>query len=638
MQSRKAEKTRRQYNSLVATETLEDYALRYSPSSFRKWSPFLLANTAIGSISFLALEVIGAVLLIDYGFTNAFRAIVFASIIIFAFGVPITYYTARYNIDIDLLTRSAGFGYVGSTVTSLIYASFCFIFFALEAAIMAQAIKLYFGLPLFLGYILCSVIIIPIVFYGITLINRLHLWTQPFWVAMMLIPFYFVLTREPQALEFLTNFQGHLSGNNEFDWYYFGIAAGISFALIGQIGEQVDYLRFMPDMHKKNRVSWWACMLFAGPGWIILGFLKQIGGALLAAVAVMTGLAIADAKEPVRMYYIGYTYVIENPQTVLAISTIFVIISQIKINVTNAYAGSLAWSNFFSRVTHSHPGRVVWLIFNIAIALLLMELGVFDGLQKVLGLYSNVAIAWIAAVVADLAINKPFKLSPPIIEFKRAHLYNINPVGFLSMTTASLLSIIAFTGIFGEYAQAYSWMIALVTSFLMVPLLAILTKGRYYIARPNEHFHPSEELTTCAICDQQYAQTDFAHCSFYDAPICSLCCTLDSTCKDQCKPNVPSYCQHSLGNFIHSLFQQRISERNIFRGVRFTIILGTSLTIMGLVFWLIYTTTSGSLYPEIIPHLSSIFLKLFWLLAVLISIAAWWVVLVSESGTWPKQN
>jgi hypothetical protein len=147
---------------------------------------------------------------------------------------------------------------------------------------------------------------------------------------------------------------------------------------------------------------------------------------------------------------------------------------------------------------------VVWLVFNTAIALLIMELGVFDGLQNVLGLYSNAAIAWIAAVVADLAINKPFKLSPPIIEFKRAHLYNINPVGFLSMTIASLLSIIAFTGILGKYAQAYSWMIALVTSFIMVPLLAILTKGRYYIARPNEHFHTSEKLITCAICDQQY--------------------------------------------------------------------------------------------------------------------------------------
>ena len=40
----------------------------------------------------------------------------------------------------------------------------------------------------------------------------------------------------------------------------------------------------------------------------------------------------------------------------LALTGAFVIVSQLKINVTNAYAGSIAWSNFFSRLTHSHPG------------------------------------------------------------------------------------------------------------------------------------------------------------------------------------------------------------------------------------------------------------------------------------------
>ncbi len=60
-------------------------------------------------------------------------------------------------------------------------------------------------------------------------------------------------------------------------------------------------------------------------------------------------------------------------------------------------------------MTHSHPGRVVWMVFNIGIALMLMEMGVFDAIVKILGLYSNVAIAWIGAVVADLVINKPLK-------------------------------------------------------------------------------------------------------------------------------------------------------------------------------------------------------------------------------------
>jgi len=47
----------------------------------------------------------------------------------------------------DLLTRGAGFGYLGSTLTSPIYASFTFIFFALEAAIMAYALELAFDIP-----------------------------------------------------------------------------------------------------------------------------------------------------------------------------------------------------------------------------------------------------------------------------------------------------------------------------------------------------------------------------------------------------------------------------------------------------------------------------------------------------------
>ena len=631
MTRHKIEKTRRKYNQWVATESLEDYALRYSPSSFRKWSPFLIANTAIGSISFLALEAIGAVLLLDYGFTNAFGAIAFASLIIFLCCTPITYYCARYNIDIDLLTRSAGFGYVGSTVTSLIYASFCFIFFALEAAIMAQAFKLYFDLPLYLGYIICSLVIIPIVFYGVTLINRLHYWTQPVWLLLMLMPFYFVLIHEPRALDFMSQFAGKRSGSNEFDPYYFGVATGISLALIAQVGEQVDYLRFMPDKDKTNKVSWWFTVIAAGPGWIVLGFLKQIGGVLLASLAVLTGLAFAEAKEPVQMYSIAYTYVFENKQLALLVAMIFVVISQIKINVTNAYAGSLAWSNFFSRVTHSHPGRVVWLVFNIAIALMLMEMGVFHALEKILGLYSNIAIAWIGAIVADLVINKPLKLSPPMVEFKRAHLFNYNPVGFISMVVASLLSITAFTGLFGLYAQAYSSLLALSVSFILSPVIAFVTRGKYYIARQNEHYGQSDELETCGICEQQYAQTDFAYCTFYETPICSLCCTLDSNCHDYCKPKNTPFYQKLVFQLLGLFFQNKISENAGKRIANFSLIWGAMLALIGITLWLTFSIQTEDVNEAVITTLSSSFYQIFFTLVLFASIASWWIVLIHES-------
>src|SRR6185295_18776731 len=103
---------RRDYNSWVANETLEDYALRFAPRSFRKWSAFRVANTAFGSISFLVLEAIGGALTITYGFTNACWAILAVGLVIFLTGFPIARYAAKYNVDIDLLTRGAGFGYI----------------------------------------------------------------------------------------------------------------------------------------------------------------------------------------------------------------------------------------------------------------------------------------------------------------------------------------------------------------------------------------------------------------------------------------------------------------------------------------------------------------------------------------------
>src|SRR5690606_17870130 len=134
------------------------------------------------------------------------------------------------------------------------------------------------------------------------------------------------------------------------------------------------------------------------------------------------GISASEASDPTQMYLVAFNYITHSPEISLAMAGIFVILCQIKINVTNAYAGSIAWSNFFSRLTHSHPGRVVWLVFNVVIALMLMELGIYQAFEDTLGVYAIVAVAWVSALVADLVINKPLGISPPYIEFKRAHL------------------------------------------------------------------------------------------------------------------------------------------------------------------------------------------------------------------------
>jgi signal transduction histidine kinase/CheY-like chemotaxis protein/purine-cytosine permease-like protein len=615
---------RRDYNQWVANQTMEDYALRFTAKSARRWSSWRVANTALGAISFLALEAIGGTITVDYGFANAAAAIVCTAILIFATGLPIAYYAARYGVDVDLLTRGAGFGYIGSTITSLIYASFTFIFFAIEAAILASTLETCFGLPLWLGYVVCSLIVIPLVMHGITFISRLQMWTQPVWLVCNLLPFAVILPHGGALLRGWTDYRGE--AGHGFDTLLFGAAASVVFSLVAQIGEQVDFLRFLPPRATAGGRAWWTALIAAGPGWILLGAPKLLAGSFLAYLVIRSGLLPGDAVKPNEMYRVAFGYVVASPIAALALASAFVALSQIKINVTNAYAGSIAWSNFFSRLTHRHPGRVVWVVFNIAIALLLMELGVYEAIEHTLAVFSDVAASWVGAIVADLVINKTLGLSPPGIEFKRAHLYDINPVGFGAMLLAVTASLLAHFGMFGTLAQAFSPFVALTVAFAAAPLIAWATGGRYYLARKPRAGWGDKGPLNCVVCENVFEPEDSAYCPVYQGAICSLCCSLDSRCQDGCKPQARYSAQLMapvravLPPFVVSAVSGRIGR---YTAVFAMLAAGTALTLLA-----IYSQVAGpALQPDM---LRSSFLRVFFLLLAVAAVLAWLVVLGRE--------
>ena len=185
--------------------------------------------------------------------------------------------------------------------------------------------------------------VIPLVTFGITTISRMQLWTQPIWLLLLITPYISVLLHEQDAVATAETFFWIAATGQHFDWLLFGSATTVAFSMIAQIGEQVDFLRFMPEKTEKNRIRWWLAILSAGPGWILFGMLRQLGGALLAHLAIRHGIAAEHAHEPTQMYLITYQKLFPNGNVALTITTLFVIISQLKINVTNAYAGSLAW-------------------------------------------------------------------------------------------------------------------------------------------------------------------------------------------------------------------------------------------------------------------------------------------------------
>jgi purine-cytosine permease-like protein len=524
-------------DTMTATkETLEDYTLRFAPRSYRRWSTAVVGISALGGIAYLADFAIGANIGISYGTTNALWGILIFTIVIVATGFPVAYYAARYNIDLDLITRGSGFGYYGSVVTNVIFATFTFIFFALEGSIMAQGLKLGLGIPLWLGYACSTLIIFPLVIYGMKVLSTLQVWTTPLWLILMVIPFVYLVVSHPESIGQFFAYGGE-HGHGAANLGSILLAAGVCLSLIAQIAEQIDYLRFMPPRTPENSRSWWTWMVLAGPGWVFFGAIKQIIGLFLAVYLishVANGASIGN--QPVHQFLEIYRNFMPG-WLALTLAVILVVISQIKINVTNAYSGSLAWTNSFTRVTKHYPGRLVFLGVNLVIALILMEANMFDFLNTILGFYANCGMAWVVAVASDIVFNKYLlKLSPKKPEFRRGMLYAINPVGFGSMLLAAGVSIVAFFGGLGEAIRPYSPLVAIVIALVMPPILAIATKGKYYLRRTDDGIdlpmyddlgNPSGEHLKCHVCHHDYERPDMLACQTHDSHICSLCLSTD---------------------------------------------------------------------------------------------------------------
>ncbi|MGO1053589.1 purine-cytosine permease family protein [Crossiella sp. CA198] len=515
-------------------ETLEDYTLRFAPRSYRRWTPAVVGGSALGGMAYMADFSIGAGIGLNHGTLNALLSILVAAGVIFVTGFPLAYYAARYNLDLDLITRGSGFGYYGSVLTSVIFASFTFIFFALEGSIMAQGLRFGLGLPLWLGYLVSTLVIIPLVVYGMRTLARLQTWTNPLWLVLIVLPLAYLVLADPGSVQRFLDHPGKGSGQVTAAAVMLG--AGVCLSLMAQIGEQIDYLRFMPPRTAANRRSWWTAVVLAGPGWVVFGALKQAIGVFLA-VYIADSVGLTRAVEPIEQFTAAFRQLMPG-WLVVPLALLLVVLSQVKINVTNAYSGSLAWTNSFTRTTRRYPGRLVFVVVNLGIALALMEADMFSFLNGLLSFYSNCAIAWVVTVATDIMVNKRLLgLSPAVPEFRRGMLYAVNPVGVVSFLASSGISISIYFGLFGDALQPYSPPVAVLIALVLTPLLAVLTKGRFYLRRIDDGIdeplldadgNPSGARYECVVCHQEYERPDVL-ASAAGGVICSLCLSTDRT-------------------------------------------------------------------------------------------------------------
>lgn len=224
----------------------EDYSLRYTPSAFRQWKPWQVWITAIGSLAAMAGYSLAGSFALGYGVSNAIIGYVVAAVIVILTAVPIAYAIADKNIDIDLLTRGTGFGYFGSTITSLVYATFTLIFVAFEGSIMAQAVTALTHIPIRISYVIVSIAIIPLVIYGMRFTAKFQAWSQPAWVALLFTGIIAVLVA-PGSIHGVTALHPPVKGGATLTVFGLFAVAAAQMSGAAQSGEQGDYLRFMPD-------------------------------------------------------------------------------------------------------------------------------------------------------------------------------------------------------------------------------------------------------------------------------------------------------------------------------------------------------------------------------------------------------
>ncbi len=264
----------------------------------------------------------------------------------------------------------------------------------------------------------------------------------------------------------------------------------------------------------------------------------------------------------------------------------------------------------------------------VAIAVLLMEAGIYKTLEHTLGLYSVVAVAWVGAMVADLCVNKPLGLSPKRIEFKRAHLYDINPVGVGAMVIATAAAMLSFGGSFGIYAQALAPFVALVVAFITAPAIAYATRGRFYLARKPRAGWQQKASLRCIVCENEFEPEDMAHCPVYSGAICSLCCSIDARCRDGCKPHARY--QTQLVSLLRAVLPEWTvaglnSRTGHFFGV-FTLLCG----VLGLVLMLVHFLAITAV-PQQAGAVAGTLWAVFMILAIIAGIAGWLFVLAHES-------
>ncbi|WP_338471518.1 permease [Niallia sp. XMNu-256] len=436
----------------------EDYSLDRVPRDKRIMGWLSITNITFGIATAIFYFQMGSVMALKYGALNAIISAVYAILVAGILSTYIAYLSAKSGMSVNLLSRGGGFGYIGASLTSFIYATNFIMYCALEGMILVAAVHHFLPIiPEWVLIVFFGSIVIPLNWFGIKQLDKLQKWSLPIFFIFLIAAIIMNLIT-PSVYE--GNFWTYLPDGVQVGGTALLFCIGMQHGIMGLTPLlATDYARFLKP--KDTKIG-----IFA------IGFIPQI-----FCFGVMGGLGI----------WFGIRQGEPNPGVYIVLllgvwGALFTMLTQIRINVTNIYSGSLSLASFFENIFNFTPGRRVWVVVTGVSAIFLMLGGIVNHLELAMTFQGVFLLTWAAILVTDaVLIKKILKIGPGYYEARQSYLHKWNPVGVGSLIIASGLGTIAALGFMGEFLRSTAAFFASILAAIITLIIAVYTKGRYYV-------------------------------------------------------------------------------------------------------------------------------------------------------------
>ncbi len=370
--------------------------------------------------------------------------------------------TSREGLSQSLISRGLGFGSRGAAVASFIYAVNFIYYFLFEGTIVSHALAYYFDIPIdsLTGIVIFAVIglvTIAFVWRGMYAMSMLQTWGFPIFVGLM--AWALIALAGKHDVVGPAGWEATGAGGAAAMWTAMSFANG---QMIFQGLMATDYGRFARrDIRYRGTAT--IMILELIPMFTII-FL----GALLGATLIGE-FGAEKAQDPgfVFVHLMGF------------VGVVFVVITQIRINVMNLYGGSIALSSGVDAVSRFRPGRPWWMFAIWAFGVLFYATNVINHLGTFLAITGVLTNTWVLILLADYFVCRRWLGLGPAdgIEFREGRVREWNPCGLVSLAVAVGIGAL---GILEVYPTYYASFVAMIVGPIIHVAMTAATRGRYY--------------------------------------------------------------------------------------------------------------------------------------------------------------